>query len=255
MALEPHAAVAILRTREPDPAILLMRRAERAGDPWSGHWSLPGGRCDASDRDLLHTALRELEEECGIRLSRDRMRAALPLAVAGRRTAPYLTVAPFVFEVDTELPTVLDAREAVSALWLKQSVLLDPCRHALRTIPGLPPQMRFPSIELPGAPLWGFTYRVLVEWLGIAPPASSAPGFEVARMLLDLLARPVRDGWRAASASTQLVQVAGAIPVSTVLDRLSEPGFWVAKVNAVEVSASAIRVHGLAFDQYLIEAE
>ena len=31
------------------PALLLMRRAERAGDPWSGHVSFPGGRVDPRD--------------------------------------------------------------------------------------------------------------------------------------------------------------------------------------------------------------
>ena len=43
--------------------------------------SFPGGRREPKDCDLLHTALRELEEECGIHLARERLEAALPPAV------------------------------------------------------------------------------------------------------------------------------------------------------------------------------
>jgi len=74
--VEPEAAVAIVRTRGPRRSILLMRRSERKEDSWSGHWSFPGGRRDPDDPDLLHTALRELKEECGVRLDRKHMGAA-----------------------------------------------------------------------------------------------------------------------------------------------------------------------------------
>src|ERR1043165_8599890 len=57
---QPEAAVAIVRAREPEDSILLMRRTIREGDSWSGQWSFPGGRCDPSDPSPLDTALREL---------------------------------------------------------------------------------------------------------------------------------------------------------------------------------------------------
>jgi 8-oxo-dGTP pyrophosphatase MutT (NUDIX family) len=166
----PDAAVAIVHARGPEESVLLIRRSERAGDSWSGHWSFPGGRCDPEDRDLLDTALRELDEECGIRLSRDQMESALPHTVARRLTPPYVLVAPFVFVVDAELPTVLDPREAAAALWVPLRDLRDPTRHALRPIPGRPPETLFPCVELAGTPLWGFTYRLISEWLGLPPP-------------------------------------------------------------------------------------
>jgi 8-oxo-dGTP pyrophosphatase MutT (NUDIX family) len=161
------AAVAILHART--GSVLLIRRSERAEDPWSGHWSLPGGGREHTDVDALETALRELAEETGIRLSRDALSSELPLAYARRRTGPCVNVAPFVFEVERELPVTLDLREAVEACWIPVATLLDPSQHSMRSIPGMPAEALFPCIDLGLMPLWGFTYKLLSDWLGIAP--------------------------------------------------------------------------------------
>jgi 8-oxo-dGTP pyrophosphatase MutT (NUDIX family) len=163
---EPEAAVAIVWARAPEESILLIRRSEREGDPWSGHWSFPGGRRDSRDSDLLQTALRELEEECGVRLGREQMEAALEPATAGRKMGRQVLVAPFVFSVEHELPTVADPREAVEALWIPVRMLRDPARYAVQSVPGMPIEMQFPGIDLNGVPLWGFTYRLVTDWLG-----------------------------------------------------------------------------------------
>src|ERR1039457_5827057 len=122
---EPDAAVAIVHARGAADSVLLMRRAEREADAWSGHWSFPGGRRKPEDSDLLHTALRELEEECGILLARARLEAALPAAVARRRVGRFLLVAPFVFRVDDEQPPALDPQEAVEAVWAIWGAIVD----------------------------------------------------------------------------------------------------------------------------------
>ena len=163
---DPEAAVTIVRARAPEESVLLMRRATREGDPWSGHWSLPGGRRDPGDVDLLHTALRELEEECGIRLAREQLEATLEQTFVGRLVGTHLVVAPFVFTVDEELPIVVDRREAVEAIWVPVRVLRDPTRHAVHSVPGMPVDKQFPGIELNGVPLWGFTYHLVMTWLG-----------------------------------------------------------------------------------------
>ena len=261
---EPEAAVAILRTRGPDSTILLMRRAEREGDAWSGHWSLPGGRRDAADVDLLQTALRELREECGIRLQREQLSATLPPTLARRRTGPFLLVAPFVFDIETDLPAVLDPNEAVGTLWIPQRALLDPEQHSLQRAPGLPEQMWFPAIALPGAPLWGFTYRLLADWLGIAPRDCPNSGFEVARTMLDfLLSRglALQALWHPAARTAGgdlgpllTAEVRGLIPTDAVIEHFCAPGVHVARVSRLEVGPEYIRIHGLAFEEHLIEA-
>lgn len=241
-----------------------MRRAERPGDSWSGHWSLPGGRRSEADPDLLETALRELREECGIRLDQRQVAAALPPAVARRREGPFLLVAPYVFDVDAELPTMLDANEAAGALWLPLATLLDPGEHSLQRVPGVAAPMWFPAIHLPGAPLWGFTYRLLADWLNVSPHERRQAGFDVARTMLDfLLARglTLRRGWHRAPSSdgdgaapARVAAVDGPIPAEAVAERFSAPGAYVARVNRVEIRPEFVRIHGLAFEEYRIEA-
>jgi 8-oxo-dGTP pyrophosphatase MutT (NUDIX family) len=252
---DPQAAVAIVHAQGEQESVLLIRRSERADDPWSGHWSFPGGRRDPDDSDLLHTALRELSEECGICLGREHLERSLDPANARRRTGPFLMVAPFVLRVDRELPVKLDEREAAGSVWMPMRVLRDPERHCLRAIPGVPPQMIFPAIELDGMPLWGFTYRLITEWLQLCPPHDSR-GFATASTILDfLLARglALEHGWTERN-GVRTAAVRGAIPVDSVLKQLAARNGRVPAVNVVEVRPEAIRIAGLDFEEYLIEA-
>lgn len=254
----PDAAVAIVHAGGAADSVLLIRRAEREADPWSGHWSFPGGRREPEDRDLLHTALRELEEECGIRLAPERLEAALPPAVARRSVGRFVLVAPFVFRVDAEQPLALDSQEAAGAVWLPLGVLRDPSRHALRPVPGQPPEVRFPAIDMDGAPLWGFTYRLITDWLDLNPRehAIEQAGFDAARKLLDSLVAhgcALEHGWMDRDGAKEAA-VRGLIPVEQVLARVSLPATHIPRINMLEVRSGAVRVVGLAFEEYVINA-
>lgn len=253
---EAEAAVAILHARGEEESVLLIRRAERRGDPWSGHWSFPGGRRDPDDPDLLHTALRELAEECAIRLDREEMEAALPPTVAGRTAASSLLVAPFLFRVDSELPATLDPREAVEARWVPLRVLKDPAHHCLRCVPGQPARISYPAVDLNDrVPLWGFTYRVIGGWLGLHgnPDPVEQAGFRVASRILDFLVGSgfaLRQGW-----VDNVARVSGVIPVERVLARFSAPGADFPAITALEVRPDCVRVAGLALEDYIIYAD
>ena len=164
---EPEAAVAILHAAGEPESVLLIRRAVQAADPWSGHWSLPGGRRALSDLDLIETALRELREECGICLERGQMESALPHRPARRATGSPVLVAPFIFRVPETLSTILNPEEAVESIWLPLPTWRDPGRHARRTVPGRPEEMLYPAIVVNGVPVWGFTYSLINFWLGL----------------------------------------------------------------------------------------
>jgi 8-oxo-dGTP pyrophosphatase MutT (NUDIX family) len=56
----PLACVAIVLAGDPErPSICLIRRTERADDPWSGHMAFPGGRADPEDPSASAVAERE----------------------------------------------------------------------------------------------------------------------------------------------------------------------------------------------------
>lgn len=161
--------MAIVHAKEPEESVLLILRQVHPDDPWSGHWSLPGGRRDSTDADALETALRELQEECGVTLDRGQLRQSLEPRPAHGGSQAFL-VAPFVFEIPAPVPTELNPLEAVQALWAPLAVLRDAARHCWQPVPGRPAGERWPGIELGGVPLWGFTYRLICHWLAIEPP-------------------------------------------------------------------------------------
>jgi len=254
---KPEAAVAIVRAREPEESVLLMRRTIREGDSWSGQWSFPGGRCEPADASLLDTALRELLEECGVQLTPASVETALPNRVARRRAGRFLLVAPFVFGVAQQLATVPCPEETAEALWVPIEVLRDPSRHFLQALPGLPNETRFPGIDLNGVPLWGFTYRLITDWLDLGPhhkPVEQA-GFEAAELVLSfLLSRGLilEHGWRPGADVAMTAAVSGTIPVREVLEHFSRPGDFVPAVNRLHVKPDCIRIAGPAFEEYVI---
>lgn len=98
-----RAAVAIVLAPHPD-AILLIRRAERAGDRWSGQMAFPGGRWAAEDPDLLTTAKRETSEEVGLDLTRARVLGQFDDSAPRSPSLPPVVVTPYLFAVDRAEP-------------------------------------------------------------------------------------------------------------------------------------------------------
>lgn len=141
---------------------LFIRRAERAGDPWSGHIALPGGRKEPGDADLLATAIRETREEIGVDLPPGALLGALDDLQPGTPVLPPLIIRPFVFGVDPR-PAAGTSDEVVSSYWIPLESL-----HAARGLAKV--TIREKSVEVPcfklrdlpeGLVVWGLTYRIL----------------------------------------------------------------------------------------------
>ena len=87
-------------------SVLMIRRADREGDPWSGHMAFPGGRKDKADRNTLATALRETEEEVGLQAEGvARLLGRLSdVAAHGRLRHGPMVVTPYVFGLPERFP-------------------------------------------------------------------------------------------------------------------------------------------------------
>ncbi len=161
-----QAAVAlILREAAGEAEILIIKRAERTGDPWSGHLALPGGRADASDADLLATALRETHEEIGLDLrAGGRVLGRLPLLAPNNPRLPQIEITPFVAVAPAQFALTPNVEVAdlfwTSAPGLKRTGRSDEYRMTFGEI-----VKRWPAYPSAGGPIWGITERILTDFL------------------------------------------------------------------------------------------
>ncbi|HEX2610189.1 MAG TPA: CoA pyrophosphatase [Gemmatimonadales bacterium] len=155
------AAVAIIVAPAPD-AILLIRRSERSGDPWSGHMALPGGRRDPNDRELLDTAIRETREEVGIHLGRNDLVGILQPVVPRTRVLPPIAIQPFVFHLQRRPELTLNS-EVAAARWVELERLLHPTTHGPVELTVGGAHRVVPAFQLEDGVVWGLTERILAS--------------------------------------------------------------------------------------------
>jgi 8-oxo-dGTP pyrophosphatase MutT (NUDIX family) len=172
----PRAAVAlVLRPAAEGPELLLIRRAEREGDPWSGHMALPGGREQAGDASPVHTAARETHEEVGIDVAAaGRLLGPVEPVWPMSSRAPRIMVRPFVFWVDAPVEATPN-EEVDEAVWVPVDELRAPgsvTEHLLE-IEGHG-EMRFPAFGTRGYVIWGLTHRILTTFLQLYAATDNA---------------------------------------------------------------------------------
>lgn len=159
-----RAAVAmVLRECGDDAEVLLIHRATREGDPWSGHMALPGGRQAPSDRDVIHTAARETLEEVGIDIEGGgELIGRLDELHAVSRDRPLdMVISPTVWHLRECTELVLHPHEVAAAMWVPLSHLLSPGGRGSyrRTLDGI--DSDFPAFIYSSHTIWGLTHRIL----------------------------------------------------------------------------------------------
>lgn len=164
----PAAVLMLFSDGENGRELLLTERASTLRNH-AGQISFPGGKQDDTDRDPVHTALREAQEEVGLDPSEVHVFGSLPTlwlppsnhavtSVLGYWTSPRMLHAHNPAEVEKVLPVRLD-------------MLLDPARRYSIVHPS---GWTGPAFDI-GAdvPLWGFTAGIisrLFERLGWERP-------------------------------------------------------------------------------------
>lgn len=157
------AVAAIFRDSESHGLeVLFIQRAEREGDPWSGHMAFPGGRRELSDVDLLATAVRETSEEIGI----DLIRCAELVGVlddqdaTARFTTKALPTRPFVFEL-LGAPQLTPNVEVHEIVWTPVLPLIRGEQQTTMNITYKGKPYALPGWDLGGRVVWGLTYKML----------------------------------------------------------------------------------------------
>ena len=179
---EPHpqarqAAVAIiLRERESGSDILFIQRANKPGDPWSGHMAFPGGHLDPDDEDLQAAAVRETWEEIGLDLGAGNYLGAVDQQRAMPRARQLnMLIAPHVFEV-TGNPTFTINYEVAEVVWTPLEPLISGERHDTESKPMAGKPTIFNGYRLEqGHFVWGLTYRMLQSFFCVVDPHWEPP--------------------------------------------------------------------------------
>ncbi len=157
------SVAAIFADADEGPELLLLRRSQRADDPWSGHIAFPGGRIDLEDDGPKAAAERETLEEVGLDLS-DAISVGRLSDVCGAGRP--IVISAFVYRLPERRPLTPDPREVAHAWWQPVAGLLDPTRRRRHDFCWEGRPWPAPAIDLlgPGGPLlWGLTYHFITE--------------------------------------------------------------------------------------------
>ncbi len=172
-----QAAVAIiLRENTNGPEMLFIKRAEKPGDPWSGHMAFPGGHKDPEDNSLEDAARRETWEETGFSLEQSRYLGALDHQQAQPRGRVLdMLIAPHVFEIDGD-PQFTPNYEVDEVVWASLPAMANNELHDTETklLDGNP--TIFNGYRLSSRHfVWGLTYRMLKTFFYTLNPSWQPP--------------------------------------------------------------------------------
>lgn len=165
------AVAAILRDGLEGPEVLLMRRPEKPGDPWSGHISFPGGHVEAHDADLTATAIRETHEEMGFDLhAHGELLGRLDDVPAYARSMPTgMVVTPHVFALRTQ-PVLQPNHEVVEAIWAPLPAMYSGALSEPRTLDVRGTPMKFDGYRVQGHWVWGLTFVMIQGLFSVVDP-------------------------------------------------------------------------------------
>jgi len=157
-----RASVAVIFKEAEAPSVLLIRRADRAGDPWSGQIAFPGGKSQEGESTAEETAIREAREEMGLDLRRDA--DFLGYFKSFRTHTGTLDVIPVVFLVRKGVE-VHPNEEVSTYRWVKlEELMAEKSRSTIKIESG--GQIReAPALVVDGFTVWGLTHRVISSLL------------------------------------------------------------------------------------------
>jgi 8-oxo-dGTP pyrophosphatase MutT (NUDIX family) len=166
--MKRSAVAMVLQVREGELHILMIKRAEREGDPWSGHMAFPGGRMDKTDAHGYAVAVRETAEEVGLDLLREaNCIGRLSDIVTRPRRGPFgMTVTPFVFRLEREVGLTPN-HEVAEVVWVPLEYLLDTDNRDQMVWEYKKLKIPMPCYFYQGRCIWGLSLMMLDELMDL----------------------------------------------------------------------------------------
>lgn len=171
-----RAAVAIsVRSGVSGAEILMIQRAVRQGDPWSGHMGFPGGRKDESDASDMACAKRETREEIGFDLDiyGELVCQLSDVNTGWRADRPEMLVAPFVFKVGST-PVFELNHEVDDTLWVPLSFLLNDANRSRHQWDWRGEVLESDAFTFDDRLIWGLSLMMIDELLQIIADRENA---------------------------------------------------------------------------------
>lgn len=163
------AVVALLLNEHgSDLDLLLIHRAERINDPWSGQIGLPGGGVKKTDSSARAAIRREVSEEIGLDLNNN-SRELGTLSVGSPMRRFEMKVQPWVYALAIR-PEIKISPEVQEGFWVHVSSLPDLRTSTEIEIRGT--RREVDAFLVNGRVVWGYTHRVLNELLSILNSAN-----------------------------------------------------------------------------------
>ena len=157
-ALRPAAVLVPLIDYPAGMAVLLTQRTQHLS-AHAGQISFPGGRIEAADPDAVAAALRETEEEVGLRRDRVRVIGRLDTYVTGTG----FEITPIVGIVEPPVALAIDPFEVAEAFEVPLAFIVDPRNHQRieREVGGR--SRCYFVLPFEGRNIWGATAGILVN--------------------------------------------------------------------------------------------
>lgn len=156
------AGVSMIVRDRTAPSVLLIKRADHAGDPWSGQIAFPGGKMQPGDRTARDTAIRETLEEVGVDLNRTAN--FLGYGKVSTTHTGAMDVVPSVFELKGGVE-IRTNQEVASYRWVDLEDLLSPAARSTYRLSFQGRPVDMPAFVAGDYVVWGLTHRILTSML------------------------------------------------------------------------------------------
>lgn len=155
----PGGVMVLLYPDNDEIYLPLTKRPVYAG-AHSGQVSFPGGKVEKMDRDIVHTALRETEEEIGV--------ANDEIEIIGKLSELFIVasnfkVYPSVGVLKSKPEFIPDPREVTHVLTPSLTELRDLDKRSTKTMHFPPYSIESPYFDVEGEVVWGATAMIISE--------------------------------------------------------------------------------------------